>query len=75
MNFKNVLQVDKASKWEPFESTNEIEWYRPKGDMMVRFKLEKHCKTVNMTTKHQPAKIIIRADIIWEELKIIIRLL
>jgi hypothetical protein len=38
MNFKNVLQVDKTSEWEPFESTNEIEWHRLEGDMMVRFK-------------------------------------
>jgi hypothetical protein len=69
MNFKNVLQVDKASKWEAFESTNEIEWYKPKGDVMVCFKQKEHCKTINMTTKHQPIKIIIKVDIIWEKLK------
>jgi hypothetical protein len=67
MNFRYVLQVDKVSKWEPLESTNEIEWYKPKGDMMVHFKQKEHCKTINMATKHQFAKIIIGVDIIWEE--------
>ncbi len=37
--------------------------------MMVRFKQKEHCKTINMATKHQPTKIIIRVDIIWEELE------
>jgi hypothetical protein len=69
MNIINVLQVDQAFEWEPFESTNEIEWYKPKGDMMVHFKQKEHCKTINMATKHQPIKIIIRVDIIWEELE------
>jgi hypothetical protein len=37
MNFKNVLQVNNASKWKPSKSTSKIEWYGPKGDMMVFF--------------------------------------
>jgi hypothetical protein len=37
MNFRNVLQLDNASKWEPSKSTSKIEWYGPKGDMMVFF--------------------------------------
>jgi hypothetical protein len=37
MNFRNVLQVDNASKWEPSKSSNNIEWYGPKDDMMVFF--------------------------------------
>jgi hypothetical protein len=61
MNFRNVLQVDNASKWEPSESSSKIEWYGPKDDMMVFFQQKEHCKTINIGTNDQPAKIIIHA--------------
>jgi hypothetical protein len=68
MNSRVILQVDKTSKWEPSKSTSEIEWYKPKGDMMVHFEQE-HCETINIGTKDQFAKMIIKADIIGEELE------
>jgi hypothetical protein len=36
--------------------------------MMVHFEQE-HCETINIGTKDQPAEIIIKGDIIGEELK------
>jgi hypothetical protein len=36
--------------------------------MMVHFEQEEHCKTINIGTKDQHVEIIIRADIINEEL-------